>query len=1028
MSQIRYINNVTGKDIEEYSGSVDRPFKTLSYALTRADDGDELQLMDMSMVGGGIYHEEYTIVLEKRNNLTIRFGTVSAGGKPSGMKWEVGNGETIDTDPIDDPGDPHQDEPVNEPEESGHTVDVALRLIGCNDIKLIGATFICYNDTQTGCIEAIDCNNIGLYSCDVNGFKINSPQEKLFHAIRSTVTFNNITMTDVSNEVFVDEGSSSAKLSFLDISGDSTIEIYSCGATDYYSRTVPLIALHADQDVRSLYVNGFVVHNCESDTETGSVGVQIDADAGSFINFDIRNCQFSNIRNGIIVNDLPPAKKQEQLIISSSTFYKCCRAIVASDSDFTVTNISIYGIDGVEILDDEEEPLEDESDNPHEEPAEEETSAGIRKYYHKIHWEDEDPTEFDVYGIIAKNRSKIIVVNTVVTNCNTCFAAYDISLIDVARTIFCDNTYFKEELEEGEVVVDDYVRATDPCYENIHSHPYGNFKLKNNSPCINGGKTMGFAYSGSAPTIGAIDQDRYITTSDIVSIAARKVRDTETYNITEMDVEGLVVSGLKAMEPDAAADREGSAIRDLFVKPAVELTRSFISELENVRRGMSFLNIDVMTDDDADALAANLIVTRKTGAKATGVIRIYFDKAFNFELPAETMFSTNSGLHFYSINRTSVSKEEMQASFDGSFYYVEVIAEGEEPGATYNIGPGEISVCNDMNVSSMMTVTNESYFSGGESRETNKELYERVKLAITTRCLNTTRGVKYQFLEAFTFLRRLTVIGKGDSEMIRDDLASLLRDSGVALPFDESDLKLLSTTHVGGKTDIYTLVYEPINDFVIIENIPELGTLTDIGLTDKPILRINSIELCDPVTKDTLGVTIPENKWELISNDDRVRFSMREKMSLRIDNEYAGSTVKINYMWVYEISAMQKWTETEDNRVICEDILVKHYQPAFVCLSLGYHAPEEVVDMENLVREFIMSIPEKKSLRVSDLIDYAYDLTAVHVVTPLLLSVTLHKNDGSIERYESFDEVVLERTACFIPDRIECLYLGEDPL
>ena len=175
MSQVRYINNVTGKDVEEYSGSVDRPFKTLSYALTRADDGDELQLMDMSMVGGGIYHEDYTIVLNKRNNLTIRFGTVSAGGKPSGMKWEVGNGEITNTNPTDDPdnsGDPHQDEPINEPEEAEYTVDVALRLIGCNDIKLIGATFICYNDTQTGCIEVIDCNNIGLYSCDINGFKI----------------------------------------------------------------------------------------------------------------------------------------------------------------------------------------------------------------------------------------------------------------------------------------------------------------------------------------------------------------------------------------------------------------------------------------------------------------------------------------------------------------------------------------------------------------------------------------------------------------------------------------------------------------------------------------------------------------------------------------------------------------------------------------------------------------------------------------------------------------------------------------
>ena len=967
MSQIRYVNNTTGRDIDEYSGSVDKPFKTISYAINRSDDGDEIQLVDMSMVAEGVYHEDSPVSLENRNNITIRFGNVSPGGKPSGMKWELGSG------------------------------DYALKLNRCHAIKLIGVIFICENDHQTGCVDVTDSDEIEFYSCSVDNFIINSAQENLFNVTRSSVTFTNMEIVSLSDSSGEFE-EAFPKINFISLNGDTIANVYSCSIKDYYSEKSSITAVYCDQDVRTLNVNGILMHNCESCSEDGSTGIWIEADAGSFIDFDIMNCQFSHIRTGIIIKNLPPVKKQAVLRIANCTFYRCSKAVSVYDSDFTVTNINIYGTG------DEGEPV----------------------YTYKIRPDGEDVV-IDVYGIVVSGNSSVSVINTVVTFCNTCFASYDNSLIEVFRTIFCDNTYFKEELDDGEVTVDDYVRSTDPYYDNVESLPYGNFKLKNNSPCINAGKIVGLPYTGSAPNIGAIDQDRYISSSDIVSIAARELRNAETYHMTETDVEDLIVSGLKALNPDSSADREGSAIRDLFVKPITELSEAFLSELDGIRNGMSFLNIESMTEDEADALAANLVVTRKSGAKATGVVRMFFDRVFDFDLPAEAMFSTSSGLHFYSIDRTVLSKEEMQANFDGSLYYVDVILEGESVGAAYNVSPGEITACNDINASSLIMVTNNGYFAGGESRETNKELYERVKLSITTRCLNTTKGVKFQFIEAFTFLRRVTAIGKGDSEMIRDDLLSLFHEAGIPLPIDDSEAAL-SNVHIGGKTDVYTQVYEPIEDSVVVDAIPETATLTEIGLTDKPILRITSIEICDPLTKDTIGVTIPSNKWTLICNDPRTRFSTRENMSMSISEDYIGDTVKINYMWAYEIAAMQKWAESDDNRVICEDILVKHCQPAFVSLSAAYHASEEVEDMEKLIREYIMSIPEKKSLRVSDLIDFIYEQRAVHVITPLLITATLHKNNGSIERYESFDEIILERTACFIPDIIEISYLGEDPV
>lgn len=988
MSQIRYINNKTGQDKAERSGSIDKPFKTIRYALTRCDDGDELFISDISMLDNSSHHEIGTIVIDNRNDLILRFGGSDFGSKPSNMKWYMD--ERPEQEDYDQDSTDVQWESLPE-----HLGSYALQIVNSKNIKVVGVTFACANQYQSGCIDISCSEDIEIYSCTTKDFQINSQRESLFDVFQSEVTFTGMILKDVTNDTEVSEGDTYYK--FFDLRGPSNVTFYSCQAAGYTSDNIPFIAVQADQDVRKLNINGILVHNCESNTIDGSTGIIIDRNDGSGTDFDILNGQFSHIRTGIVINNMPPAKKQSVARIAQCTFYHCATAIKSKDSDFIVTNVDIYGTG-------------DPEDTSYEIPAP----------------EGQSPSTVDTYGIIAYDKSSIEVTNTNVTYCNVCFASFDNSLIDVTRTIFCDNAYFKEEENDGEVRADDYVRATDPCYEEVDKYPYGFFKLKNNSPCINAGRNVGLAYTGAAPNIGSSDQDRYITSSDLLSIAAKQVRNAETYKMTDMDVEGMMVAGLKALDPDAAADREGSAIRDLFIKPATELSTAFITELEGMRNGMSFLNVDSMTEDEADALAANLIVSRRSGAKATGVVRMFFDRPIDFDLPAETMFSTSSGLHFYSISRTTFTLEEMQNRFDGNLYYVDVIVEGEETGSAYNIGPGEISICNDISSTQLVLVTNNSYFSGGETRETNRELYERVKMAITTRCLNTTKGVKFQFLEAFSFLRRITVIGKGDPEMIRDDLRTLVEETHADLP-EIYDTEEIIATHIGGKTDVYAQVYEPVEDYVDVEVIPASAKLEDLGLVDKPILRITSLEILNMDGMDPTGVLIPDNNWRVISHDARTRFSTRESLSLEVDDDYVNNPVRIHYMWSYETAAMQKWAESDDNRVICEDILVKHHQPAFVNLSLAYNADEEVEDMETLVREYIMSIPEKKSLKVSDLIDFVYDQTAIHVLTPLLITATLHKNDGSIERYESYDEIVISRISCFIPDNIEIVYMGEDP-
>lgn len=1000
---IRYVNPASGTDDLEARGTSDKPFKTINYALSSniVQDGDEINVLEVASILVDRHTEHETVKLINRNDITIRFGDEAGGysqllwimDPPSGPVSEIGNPDT----------------------------SYAIYLSGCRGIKIIGCNFGCIEGNgQTGCIFAEDCSGLEIYNCHINSsYYINSDSLSFIKLNRSKAEINNLSLNKL--RIIRESSPTAYGIRMVDVSGDSSLTIYSSQWQDYFSQTLLFTGVYTDPDVRNISINGLLVHDCESCTIEGSAGIVINCDPSSITDFDIRNCQFSSIRYGVIVKDMPYPKGSETRRICQSTFYKCCEAIFVANSYINVICVSIYGSEDegsegetitVTTIDEEGNEIETTEEKP---PA-----ANQYFYQYPVNVD----RELDTYGINAVEDSFVNVLNTIVTYCNVCFRAVN-SFINVARTIFCDCSFYKSEVGNSTVTATDYVRCIDPRYIEIDRYPFGYFELKASSPCINAGKAYGLTYMDIAPNIGAIDSSKATTIQDIPTILSRQLRNSETLKMTNIDVEKLLTDGIRDLDPDANADREGSALKDLVVKPISQLSQVFLSEVEEIKRNQSFLNISEMGEDNADALGANLLVTRRKGNKATGVVRMFFGKPIDVDLPAEMMFSSSSGLNFYSTTATVVSSEEMRVNTDGNLYYADVTVEAEKEGTEYNVSPGEVTVFSDIIDENLVLVTNIGYFSGGEKKETNEEYYERIKLALTTRCLNTTKGVKYQFLDQFSFIRRVTVIGKGDQEMIRDDLGTLLNGTEEIIPINYGVTRL-SDIHVGGMTDVYVQVYEPIEDSVTVQMVPALAKLGSLGLTDKPVLRITSIEICDPNTLDTTGVIIPEGKWELVCNDPRTRFSTREDMSLKMDEDYVGDAIKINYVWASEISALQTWAEAEDNRVVCEDILVKHYQPAFTSLSVAYYANEEVQGLQGLIEEFIKGIPEKKSLKVSELVHYIHQNSAVHVITPLLITSVLHKVDGSIERLESFDEVIIDRTACFLPDNIEVVYLGED--
>ena len=171
---------------------------------------------------------------------------------------------------------------------------------------------------------------------------------------------------------------------------------------------------------------------------------------------------------------------------------------------------------------------------------------------------------------------------------------------------------------------------------------------------------------------------------------------------------------------------------------------------------------------------------------------------------------------------------------------------------------------------------------------------------------------------------------------------------------------------------------------------------------------------------------LPKNKWWLKDLDEKSRFSINESIKLVVEDEYVGLTVRINYSWIPEIKAIQDWVNNSEQRVVCADLMVKHYRPKFISAHVSYYGPTEVDGLDLLLGMFISSIPSGSTLQTSDLINYMYSLGVTHVVSPLLMVAETTHTDGTVHAEESNDELSVENTGCFLPLNIGSTYMGRD--
>lgn len=269
------------------------------------------------------------------------------------------------------------------------------------------------------------------------------------------------------------------------------------------------------------------------------------------------------------------------------------------------------------------------------------------------------------------------------------------------------------------------------------------------------------------------------------------VSDKVRFNIP---VEQFLIDLLSEQYPDLNLN-EGSAIHDLVIRPVALMLQPHRDYIRVMARNLKLRNFQVMNEAEMDSLASNFLVTRRSGAQARGVQRIFFNALRPVNITTNARFLDNTGRVFTPSSSISLTVEELEANFleSTSEYYVDVPVASVVIGDEQSVAAGTVTLV--QGIPGAVRTNNELGFTAGQNRDSNTDLYLRIINSVVNRDLVKKDGIEKAILDTFPSVRRAKVVGFGDPAMTRDvvttsvDFQELFRMSLCKkhnLPLDEA--------------------------------------------------------------------------------------------------------------------------------------------------------------------------------------------------------------------------------------------------
>jgi hypothetical protein len=236
-----------------------------------------------------------------------------------------------------------------------------------------------------------------------------------------------------------------------------------------------------------------------------------------------------------------------------------------------------------------------------------------------------------------------------------------------------------------------------------------------------------------------------------------------------MDAKEFIKKRLK--EFDSSIDTSpGSPIGDLLINPLSSIIQPSLDFEDYMVSNLSLKDPESMSEEELDAIAANFLVERTQGQKASGHVRLFYSTPITLTIPKGTLFRNDQNLTYRTTSSYSITRQMM--TLNNEYYPLyhtgDIPIEATDYGEEYITRADTITELVSTFSPAPVAIRNLTAVTSGADRESNSELKTKILNSVNNQSVASADGIKRVLNDNFSTIDSLTVISNGDAEMIRD--------------------------------------------------------------------------------------------------------------------------------------------------------------------------------------------------------------------------------------------------------------------
>lgn len=171
--------------------------------------------------------------------------------------------------------------------------------------------------------------------------------------------------------------------------------------------------------------------------------------------------------------------------------------------------------------------------------------------------------------------------------------------------------------------------------------------------------------------------------------------------------------------------------------------------------------------------------------------------------------------------------------------------------------------------------------------------------------------------------------------------------------------------------------------------------------------------------------------WSLRTTKSVLSFSTRELPYIEftpwvndttdLNDVGTAYAIRVNYEYASTVSAMQEFVDDPSNRVVGEDILIRHFLPAYVRGSFAFKGSAASTAVVTRIGDFLLDLDPTEDLEVSDLVTDLKDIGVTKVTLPVTLVGLVQAADRTWTAVITQDVLTSSRVQHFLPEENQIL-------